>query len=503
MLKDSAFNRIFIRLAILLLRSVSPLSVAYCVFVAVIRPPPPRRLPWPVELWLLAETVFYFVVYLPRSWWLNLPARSGPVVPRGEREELFERTWEVTPDPHGYISLWFKGAPPEALRREDVKDWLAWRFLNKFHGDVEDDEELEHYLKRTEEVLGIKFLPGHGQHTSMRVTIEPVRMQHRPLLYYVFMVGGADFQFSFFMLYCGYQFYALPLARMFTSLPLRPLAWFSRHRSPVEHLSYWHLPHTSKDHIPVLFIHGVGVGLHYYLGFFVQFLRATKQLNGGQIGLIALEIMPISARITHTTLDWEQMCMEIYRILSKHNYSRCILMTHSYGSVVGTHLLRHRKTSGMIGPLLLIDPVAFSFHPPEVAWNFLRRNPTTASEMQLQYFASMDAGIAHALTRRFLWLENSLWREDIEGRPDGRCTVVLSSDDIITDTKTLGRYLTRPSGINAAQDKDRCDDWKRSEWTGKGLEVLWFETLNHAEVFDTESDRGMLIRVLMQYSTVK
>ena len=500
MLKDSTFNRGFIRFSILALRSVAPLAIFYCL-ARLFYTAKGVLLSWPLRVWAVLEALFYFLIYLPRKWWLNLPPEPI-VIQRAEREMIFERTWEVTPNPRKYLSLWFHNAPVEALRRDDVTDWLHWRGWNSFDHDSKDEEELHHYLRRTEEVLGLTFKPGSGPHKSMRVTIEPVRMQHRPLIYYILLIGSADLQFSFSMLARGYQYRALSLFRQLSSFPLRPVAWFSRHRSPMPHLSYWHLPHTSSTNLPILFIHGVGVGLLVYLDFLKQFVTASRRSDNGQTGIIVLEILSISSRITQPTLQPQKMCSEILGILRKHNYTNFILMTHSYGSVIATHLLNHPATSKLIGPMLFVDPVAFSFHPPEVAWNFLRREPTTASEIQLQYFASLDPGIAHTLTRRFIWLENLLWREDIEEREDQRCTVVLSGKDIITDTDTLARYLSRPPGVDARQDLELYETRKRSSWTGQGLEILWFPDLNHAEVFDTQKDCSVLLDVLWNYSAI-
>lgn len=310
------------------------------------------------------------------------------------------------------------------------------------------------------------------------------------------------------MRYYGFAFYSGGFSRLLTSLPIRPWSVLTFYRSPSPQIPYWYLPHTSSDNIPILFIHGVGVGLHFYLNFFKDFLAKLRPLG---IGMIALEILPISSRITGPFLQEAETTREIQRILNKHGWTRCVVMSHSYGSVVAAHMLHDPSTSDAIGPMIFVDPVAFSFHPPEVAWNFLRRKPTTASEIQLHYFASTDPDVAYTLTRRFIWSENSLWREDVEKRGiarDGagkRCTVTLAGKDIITDTNTLGCYLTRSEVEGKpwyAQEDALNDEWKHSNWTGKApLEVLWFPDLNHAEVFDDAKDRRVLLQVLETYSS--
>jgi pimeloyl-ACP methyl ester carboxylesterase len=511
MLKDSAAARLFIRVSILSLRAVAPLSISYCVVRLITQ----RFWTGPVLLRALdgyaaIESSFYFLVYLPRRIWLDRPAPAYCTLPaREERRKALLKTWECTPDPRAYVSLWFNGVPVDALCREDIKDFITWRLWNKTKRSLADEDELEEHLAETERVLDIDFPRGHSGNTSMAVTFEPLRMMHRPLLWYVAFVGGADSQMCLTIILRGYRFYSLPLfstTRLRSPLPIRPLSLLSPHRSSSNDMSYWHLPHTSDEHLPILFIHAIGVGLHFYLNFFDE-IRQLNQDSG--IGMIALEILSISNRISPPFAHSRDMAKQIRRILDHHGWSRCMVVSHSYGSVIAAQILREPTTASLVGPLLFVDPVSFAFHDPQIAWNFLRRKPTTASEIQLQYFASMDPDVAYTLTRRFVWPENSLWREDMEERAkaDGRykCTIALAGRDIIIDTNTMGRYLTRDQtndrNVKWYQEEDKMSDrWKHRAWTGnEPLEVMWFPELNHAEAFDEKKDRARLLDVIRRY----
>ena len=75
---------------------------------------------------------------------------------------------------------------------------------------------------------------------------------------------------------------------------------------------------------------------------------------------------------------------------------------------------------------------------------------------------------------------------------------MLSERDIVVDAEAVGRYLVRGKGVRAVDDH-RSDEWKRWAWKGKGLDILWFDGLNHAKLFDATADREILIRVLMNY----
>ena len=294
------------------------------------------------------------------------------------------------------------------------------------------------------------------------------------------------------MLWHSFHFYRLTLKRFFTVFPFRPLTLITTYRSPAKTLTYWHRPHTSKTRLPVLFIHGIGIGLYPYVNFLAQLNHKNDEnTDEGDVGIIAIEIMPVSFRITHAALEKDELCREILGILKKHGWGKVVLVSHSYGSVISTHLLHNEETRPFVGPLFLIDPVVFLLHLPEVAYNFTCRKPTRANEYQLHYFASMDMGVAHTLGRRFFWSENILWKPDIEDR---RTTVVLSGKDLIVDTETVGRYL-------AANNNGMVpENWKDCKQKGTGLDVLWFDDLDHAQVFDSKANCETLVKVVRGYS---
>jgi pimeloyl-ACP methyl ester carboxylesterase len=250
--------------------------------------------------------------------------------------------------------------------------------------------------------------------------------------------------------YFGFHFHRTALTRFFTLFPLRPVALFSRQRSPVRHLTYWHSPHTSRTKLPIVFIHGIGIGLYPYVDFLKELKSASGVGGGGiddQVGVIAIEIMPVSFRITHQALDKEEICDEIQAIVGHHGFGKYVLVAHSYGTAAATYMLKSERTSNQIGQVVLIDPITILLHLPDVAYNFTRRKPVTANEHQLYYFASMDMGISHTLARQFFWSDIILWKKDFRHR---RMTFSLAQRDLIVNTEAVGQYL-------ASSDCDTID----------------------------------------------
>jgi pimeloyl-ACP methyl ester carboxylesterase len=329
------------------------------------------------------------------------------------------------------------------------------------------------------------------------------------------------------LLYNGFHFHRTSLTYFLELFPFRPLTLVSAYESPVKHLTYWYRPHTSKTRLPILFIHGIGIGLYPYTNFLRELNTTGDEGCDGAVGIIALEIMPISSRITHSALEKDVMVREIQTIIRHHGWAKFVLVSHSYGSIISTHLLKSPLTAPSIGNVVLIDPVSFLLHLPDVAYNFTARQPVHANEHLLWYFGSKDIGVAHTLARRFFWSENIIWKEDLglevkqweEGR---KVTVVFGGKDILVDTNTVGRYLMGAS-LNGSQISDKAirmanefkmatvsglvsaeeEEWKTRPWKGSGLEVLWFEQLDHGQVFELERTRRPIIKAIEVYTRLK
>ena len=106
---------------------------------------------------------------------------------------------------------------------------------------------------------------------------------------------------------------------------------------------------------------------------------------------------------------------------------------------MATHILHDAHLSTRVAATLFIDPIPFLLHLPNIAYNFVYRDPRTAIKWELWYFASRDLDISRAMSRHFFWKENILWKEELEGK---HVCVVLSADDEIVDAGEVRKYLT-------------------------------------------------------------
>lgn len=198
----------------------------------------------------------------------------------------------------------------------------------------------------------------------------------------------------------GLQYHSTP-STSFGIFPPRPLANLtSTASSPATQLSYWLRPHTSQTRLPILYLHGIGVGLHPHVEFLHEQDRALNASSppDDQVGILCLEVLQISSRLTtHPILPRSEFLAQLRQILDHHpGFDRFVLLSHSYGSVLSTHILTDDAMASRVAAALLVDPVTILLHMPDVAYNFTVRRPRKANEWQLWYFASKDPGVSPA-----------------------------------------------------------------------------------------------------------
>ena len=120
MINHSPASYAFIRACILFLHYIAPLSAVYCVIVLILRPST-YRIPLVLEIWAIAETAFFALIYVPRNIVLQRAATHPGLVPREQRRALFKLCLDTVEHPEKYLSGWMRGAPTSEIRRENVK----------------------------------------------------------------------------------------------------------------------------------------------------------------------------------------------------------------------------------------------------------------------------------------------------------------------------------------------------------------------------------------------
>lgn len=192
MISNSLTGYALIGSAILAFRAITPISIIYTISRPFLPLPfsSNSRTALILSVYPLAETVFYLFAYLPLVSASQRKAIHPPLPSRKEREELVQRCTKAIDDPEAYLRKWFRDAPSEEIKRDNVKEFLTWAFFNQ-DGVAEaeaigvEEGELDWCVAQTEDSLGRKFEEGRGKARPLRVTVDPVLLQHRPLIWYM------------------------------------------------------------------------------------------------------------------------------------------------------------------------------------------------------------------------------------------------------------------------------------------------------------------------------
>ncbi|EME45069.1 hypothetical protein DOTSEDRAFT_87522 [Dothistroma septosporum NZE10] len=527
MLKDSTTNRRVIRTVISIFQAHGPFCLCYTLWVVTARC-------WPVlafgrdkfldrqALWLfcIPEAIWYlFMLYYAQ--YIQREAIHPPMRNRDERQQLFSKIRSEIYDPITFVSGWFRGADPRAIGKDELRKFIDWAFWEGRAGEEHGDAaEIEEYVQKIEKMMPRGFAEGTGKAKSLRLTLDAIEIEPRSLLWYAVIMLG-DVVAVLLLQHHGFQYYRLRLPGALAVFPPRPICFTARKVSAAPGMSYYHRKHTSKSRLPVLHIHGIGIGILPHVAFLheLDYELNNEAVEDDHVGIIAVEILQISSRLSTPILRRAEFLTQITTIIDQHFGSGpFVLVSHSYGSIMSTHILNDHRLSPRVSGTLLIDPVTFLLHMPDVAYNFTIRPPVRTNEWLLWFFASKDPQIAHTLGRHFFWSENLLWRDQIDHLITNhgmRLTTSLASDDLIVNTDAVRAYLTErdlPDPV-VSRDEDglkrmqlqthpaHAEAEKSKKWHGSKLDVIWWEGYDHATVFDQKKDRARLVDVLVRYST--
>ncbi|KAF2007615.1 hypothetical protein P154DRAFT_593145 [Amniculicola lignicola CBS 123094] len=444
-----------------------------------------------IEVLGAIEILFYLFWFLPYRHYLH---SQKPIFPppllRNERAELFDKTLGTVRDVELFVKGWMGGAGLEDLRREDVKLWLLWALWDREGIPGNDEEELEGYVDRVEAALGREIKGGWGKAKGIRLSFGKFEVSHRSLMFYL-IIGFIDFATSMTLLISGFRFYRQPRRAFFSSFPLRPLTLLAPKQSASPNFSYFHRPHKSPNHRPLVFIHGVGVGLFPYLLFLSKIPK--------DVGILAIEVLPTSSRITRgLPLPLDIMC-EFGDIVTQQNLPNFVMIGNSFGTFFTRQFLDSQYLSSRMHSIIMLDPVTVLLGMPDTAANFTTRVPVEANEWELWWAAQTEPDIAFNLSRRFCWREHVVWKEDLVGKP---VTLIMGGKDCIVNPIAIASYITRDYPTPDGElERER---WTKSieTWTGEGLELVWLEGYDHGQWLMSSKVLPKITKIIESYCTI-
>lgn len=203
-----------------------------------------------ITLWSIAEVIFVFYqCYLYSKIQHKKPP---PHITSEERDKLVSYALKNIKNVPNTLSKWFMDCPFEDIDRESIVGWLAFAFYSKDYDKLTGDEykEIDLFIQKIEEHHQLKAITQKSNQSIfyMKHILDPVRVIFRPLVYYFVTDTIVNGIIANSVLYLrGYRF------------------------CQIGHLQFWtqyNKPNgTDKEEEPIIFFHGLGVGLLTYQSF--------------------------------------------------------------------------------------------------------------------------------------------------------------------------------------------------------------------------------------------
>ncbi len=106
----------------------------------------------------------------------------------------------------------------------------------------------------------------------------------------------------------------------------------------------------SAGRTPILFVHGVGLGVLPYLNFLLRLSSLDRPV-------VAVEVRHLSMRVCLDVPEEDEVVAGIAAALARHGVRRAHVVAHSYGTFMASRLVQlHRP---VVASMTLLDPVCF------------------------------------------------------------------------------------------------------------------------------------------------
>lgn len=151
-----------------------------------------------------------------------------------------------------------------------------------------------------------------------------------------------------------------------------------------------------------------------------------------------------------------------------------------------------------VSHLTLIDPVSLLLALPDVAYNFLYREPSTIVQWVIYIMASREITVSNALRRNFWWYKNVLWLDDVPARIG--VLVTLGGNDEVAKTHSIEEYVLQ---LKAHRYEGLEKKKKTTEMEIAPVTCLFFPGHSHAEILFRTSYLQQMAQVLHKQEAKK
>lgn len=191
MIGTSAVKYFFIRICILFLHNIAPVSVLYIIQLLIVRyfplPIQLERIPYPIHVWLTVEAGFLTLVFMPLKYALQHSPICHRSISAESRQNLFRACNANVPNLEKFLRQWLMVSERECIKRDNVTDFIIWAFFGPEYAweqGQRNNGEVETYTAEIEGLIGRKFSPGRADVKGLGRLLNEAGGSHRSLLWY-------------------------------------------------------------------------------------------------------------------------------------------------------------------------------------------------------------------------------------------------------------------------------------------------------------------------------
>ncbi|KNC81565.1 hypothetical protein SARC_06122 [Sphaeroforma arctica JP610] len=429
-------------------------AIAYSILAYVIGILPALEV---IGLVLLTLEVIWYFYYRYRIRALSETLVTSP--PYDDYEFILENIIDyVSDNGNVFFPLWFQSRNVESITRSEFRAMFAANYHHKTVSELTpyEAEMFERMCTSFEDRVGAKFmvqdastdkvkgLPARVYYDDseehpvgyMQHTRDDLKVIHHPLFLYLWShLSNVS---------CTIVLrYVLGFTDVFDQTT-RIWYWVKRSKKKVTQEAYGTFDDAAKStpaaRKPIVFAHGMGVGLGQYLHIVWRLCHmhnylgepdkdgVTEDTSGVDDRDVYLMDMPhIALRICEDVPTVDSLVETIKNFLQKDGHDSAVFVGHSYGTVV---LARMAKTNKhLMHTTAFIDPICFLLFVPDILHSFVYRSPAAHWFQWLRwYFCSRELYMQNVLCRNFWWHQYILFASDI---PKHTLVVAAMEDDIV------------------------------------------------------------------------
>jgi len=244
---------------------------------------------------------------------------------------------------------------------------------------------------------------------------------------------------------------------------------------------------------PIVFCHGLGIGLLPYVQFILELAR-----TGSEMFLIVLP--HIAMNMKDDVQSGSEVAVCALDMLSAWGHSKAHFVGHSFGTVFCAWLLKQKPH--LVLSASFIDPVCFLMMKADLLTNALYKDHSRFIQYTLQVCVFQELFICHTLMRNMFWWDCNVYACELVAP----CFVLLAGCDDIVPAHSVRRYLEAESSrrdaamsgaIRVQQSGSPVRESSNPGLENIPLEIMWKDSWIHFKFCTTDANRREAVDAIL------